>query len=237
MTGLALYALIFTASAGKKSKTTEEAPPPPPPPAVEEDAADDEAMDEATPEEPPAPAPVVPNVDLTVTLTFGDGSSKAGHVVRIERSEDFYGEEGWLDDAKKLVVEGEAGTTLEMKPWATIKSVTVTPGKVPADVSCTYSTEMTPWMYDCTLKTPTKMVTSDGKTWTVANRHKWRFFFDDDTEVEFWLAKHSAREQDETVVDIYTENPENYDLYAKLQERLKNEVKGEAFVTRVVVGQ
>ncbi len=202
---------------------------------AEAEAARAKAEAEAAAEEEPAPPPEVKNADLTVTLKFADGSSKSGHVKRIERSDDFYGEEGWLTEDRKLKIEGEAGAVLKEFPWTEVKSISVVPGKVPADVSCTYSTEMTPWMYDCTVKTTAKVTTKEGKTWTVSNRHKWRLTFDDGSQAEFWLYKHAAREQDETVVDIYTTNPENLDLYTKLQTRLKEELVGPGFVTSITV--
>ncbi|NOY25634.1 MAG: hypothetical protein GXP62_07150 [Oligoflexia bacterium] len=198
----------------------------------------------ATPAAPPAPepepaapepAPEVNNADLTVTLKFADGTTKTGHVKRIERSVDFYAEAGWLTDEKKLMIEGETGTVLHNIPWTKVRSVSVIPGKVPADVSCSYTTDFTPWMYDCTLKTSGKLVDTDNKSWTVSNRHKWRFTFDDDSQVEFWLYKFAARQQDTTVVDMETVNPENLSIYQQLQEKLRSEAKSGDFVTSVSV--
>ena len=94
-----------------------------------------------------------------------------------------------------------------------------------SDVSCTYDSDFTPWMYDCTMKIPTSLVDSSGKKWTVENFRKWRFTFDDETSVEFWLKKYPAREQDSKVVTLDTVNPQNLDLYATLQQRLREETK------------
>ena len=226
---LALAITMGTAFAGKNKGKNESAPPPAPPAPPAAPAPPPE------PEPEPEPEPAANNADLTVTLRFANGTSRSGHVKRIERSEDFFGDEGWLTDAAKLEIEGEAGTTIKEFPWTEVKSVTVTPGKVPADVSCTYSTEVTPWLYDCTLTTTGKAVTKDGKTWTVSNRHKWRFTFDDDSQVEFWLYKYAARMQDTTVVDLETVDPENLELYVQLQAQLKQELTGANFVTGVSI--
>ncbi len=237
---LLLAMMVSVAFAGKKKKQEEaEAAAAAAAAAAEAEAAaaaaaKAEAEAEAAAAEP-EPPPEIVNADLQVSLRFADGSSRSGHVKRIERSDDFYGEAGWLTEDRKLTIEGEAGTLLKEFPWTDVKSVSVTPGRVPADVSCTYSTEFTPWMYDCTVKTTGKVVTTDGKSWTVSNRHKWRFTFDDDSQVEFWLYKFAARQQDETVVDIYTENPENLDLYVTLQTQLKQELKSSDFVTSITV--
>ena len=51
------------------------------------------------------------------------------------------------------------------------------------------------------------------------------------TEVEFWLKKHSARQQDDAVVDLDTVDPENRDLYVRLQQQLREDVKGELVVS------
>ena len=66
------------------------------------------------------------------------------------------------------------------------------------------------------------------------NRHKWRLVFDDDSEVEFWLKKHPAREQDEEVVGLDSGNPENYELYTRLQQRLRDEL-ATTMVTKIQV--
>jgi len=224
----ALLTLLLAAGCGgKKAPPPAAASPAPAPAPVAAPAAAPEPEPEAV------PAPPASNIDLTVTVRFADGSSKAGHVKRVERSDDFYGEDTWTDSGHKLVIEGEAGTVAKDLPWTQVKSVAVAPGRVPADVSCTYNTEYTPWMYDCTLTTTGKVVDKDGKTWTVANRNKWRFTFDDDSTVEFWLYKFAARQQDDSVVDLDTTNPENLDLYAKLQEDLRQAVKSNSFVTSI----
>ena len=53
-----------------------------------------------------------------------------------------------------------------------------------------------------------------GKTYQADTLKKWRFVFDDDSEVEFWM-KNRAHQQDEKKVDLNTTNPENYDLYGR----------------------
>jgi len=185
-------------------------------------------------EAPPAPPPEVINADLHVALTRADGTAVTGKVKRIERSSDWYGEEGWSTETADLFIQGDAPSGTRKIAWADVKAVTVVPGKVPADVSCVYDSNYRPWMYDCTLKTTSTVTLKDGTTWTADNAHKWRFTFSDDQQVEFWLKKHPAREQDEKEVDIDTTNPENLDLYTKLQNRLRSEVKT-SLVVKVVI--
>ncbi len=223
-----LLGLALTFACGGKKAAPEAAASAPPPVAAP-------AAPAPAPEPEPAPPPArVNNADMMVSIKYADGTFKNGKVVHIERSEDFYGDAGWIDQGRKLVIDGEAGSNASSIAWTDVKTVTVTPGKVPADVSCTYTTEFTPWMYDCTLNTTGKVVDRSGKTWTVANRHKWRFTFEDDSQVEFWLFKHSARQQDETVVDLDTENPENLALYGKLQNQLRSDLRTN-FVVSVTV--
>lgn len=220
---LTLSLLFVVAACGEKT---------PPTPAVEEAVAEAPAAPEpeaeADPEPEPAyePPPPADNADLKITVNFSDGTSKSGHVKRIERSADWYAEEGWETDAGSLKIELEGNGTLKEVTWSDLTSISVSPGKVPGDVDCTYSSDYTPWMYTCTLRTPSTAKTSDGKSWTVNTRHKWRFTYDDDSQVEFWLAKHPARMQDEKVVELDDDIGENYDMYTQLQDQLRQEVGG-----------
>jgi hypothetical protein len=172
-----------------------------------------------------APAAAVSNADLMVTLTRANGSSVSGKVRRIERSEDWFGEEGWNDEKSGLKIDAESSSAFKQVFWTDVASVSIKPGGIPSDVDCVYDSNWSPWMYDCTLKTTGTVSLKDGSKWTVSNRHKWRFTFESGEIVEFWLNKHPAREQDEAVVDLNTANPENFDLYTKLQHRLRDEVK------------
>jgi len=188
-------------------------------------------------EPPPPPEPVeVRNADLNVTLTMADGSSKAGHVKRIERSSNFRGDEDWLTDAGDLKIAGEAPGAYKKFSWDQVKSVSIKP--VPAstsNISCTYSSEYNPWVYECTIKAPATLTPKDGGSFTVDTGYKWRFVFDDDSEVEFYMKKFLVWEQDSEEVGLDTVNPENYDLYGKLQQRLKSEAKGPTMVTGITI--
>lgn len=220
--------LLLTACGPKKAPETAAAAPPPP---VEAAPVEPEPEPEAEPE----PAAPVVNANLNVTVGHGSGSSKSGKVTRIERSVDWYGDDGWSTDAGDLKMALEKGNSARDARWEDVKSITIVPGKVPADADCVYDSNFSPWMYDCTVKTTATVTLKDGSAgWVVTNRHKWRFTFEDESQEEFWLYKHPAREQDEKVVDLDTNNPENMDLYIKLQDRLKNEVKT-TMVTKVTV--
>ena len=211
----------------------------PPEPAGEPEPAPVEVVSEPEPEadpEPPLPPPPPePNADLTATFTFADGTSKTGHVKRIERGADWYAEDGWEDSSTKTTVELDGNGTLLDAPWTDLKSVTLAPGKVPGDVDCTYSSSYTPWMYTCELRTPTKVVTTDGKSWTANTRHKWRFTFDDDTTVEFYLAKYPTRLQDSERVSLEDDQGENYDMYSQLQDQLRLDVKSDKVVKSIKI--
>lgn len=172
---------------------------------------------------PPAPEPKRDNADFNATVTFAGGRSASGHVKRVERSTDWYGEEGWEDDDGSLLVALEGNNTLKDVPWKEIGAITVTPGKMPADVDCTYSSDFSPWMYTCELKTATAATTTDGKKWTVTSRHKWRFTFDDGSTVEFWMVRYPARQQDTKVYEYDEEVVENYQIYTQLQDTLRQQ--------------
>lgn len=196
------------------------APAPPPTPATPPAATP--APVEAQPETPAAP---VANVDLRVTVGRADGTKKSGHVKRIERSTDWFGEADWTIESEKLLILGENAGKESRLAWKDIRSLTVTPGKPADDTDCSYDSNFTPWMYDCTLRTTCKATGTDGKTYEVTSREKWRFTFDDDSSVEFWLVKYPSREQDEGTARVEDEVNENYAMYEKLQARLRTEIK------------
>jgi hypothetical protein len=179
----------------------------------------------AAPAEAPAGASLPRNASLNVTITYADGRTKAGKVTGIERTADFFGDEGWTQDEGKLKLTVEAGTTEKQVPWKDVKSLTITPGKMPDDVDCTYSSDFSPWMYDCTLRTTVAAVMKDGSKGSVTNRHRWRFVFNETEPVEFSVFKYSVRMQDEGAVEFGAEQGENFKLYTRLQDQLRGEMK------------
>lgn len=213
-----LISLFALAACGEKT--------PPEPAAVEAPVAAVEPEPEPEPMPEPEPEPPKANADFNVTITYADGRTQSGHVKRVERASDFYGDTGWEDAGSKLLLGLETGSSLADLPWSDIGTITLTPGKVPADVDCTYSSETQPWTYTCELRTPTSATTKDGKKWTVTTRYKWRLTFDDGSTTEFWLVKHMVRMQDTKVVTIDDPIGENYDIYTQLQDQLRVEVKG-----------
>lgn len=225
---LTLPLLLLLAACGPKT--------PPPAPAEPAPAPAPVAAAEPEPEpEPEPPAPPPSNADFNATVTRADGTATSGHVKRVERSTDWFGEADWSTEAKDVKLSLEKGNTGKDVTWAEIKSIAIVPGKVPADADCVYDSNWTPWMYDCTVKTAPTFTLKDGSTgWTTTDRHKWRLTLDNDTSVEFWLYKHPARQQDEKVVDLETTNPENFELYSALQDRLRQEIKT-TMVTKVSV--
>lgn len=191
------------------------------PPAADAPAA---APAEASPAQEDAPPAVVSNVSLKVSLTSADGKTKGGQVIRIERGQDIYGDKGWLDDEKSLKFYVESSKEYKKITWAEVKSVSikVTNAK---EIDCLYSSDYTPWMYECGVKLAASLTTKDGKRYTADSGHKWRFFFEDGSESEFWLKRHYARQQDERAVQL-GDDTENRDLYKALQTELKAEIKG-----------
>lgn len=212
-----LFLGLIAAKGSKKSEPA--APAPAPAPAAEPAPAPEP--------EPAAPAEpeVVRNADFNVTITYADGTTKAGHVKGVERTVDFYGDSGWTHDESDLRLTVESGTSEKQVAWKDVKSIAITPGKMPDEVDCTYSSDFTPWMYDCTIRTATVATMKDGTKGNVANRHRWRFTLDDGAQVELQVFKYSVREQDERTVEFGDERTENYALYTKLQDRLRTDVK------------
>ncbi len=201
--------------------------------AAEKQAQEEQLAADAAAAEQIEQASQVSNVDLKITVTHNDGSAHAGRVVRLARSTDWYGEEDWSHAAGdiKLQLEGSGGEIAA--DWAEIKSITVKIAKVSESTDCTYDSNFSPWMYDCTLRNQASAVTRDGRSWEVTSRHKWRFTYDDDSSEEFWLYKHPARMQDTRTVNLSDASGENYDLYIELQDRLREEVK--TMVTGITV--
>ncbi len=240
------YSLIFIAvtftACGEKAppeaaaeavpEAAPEAAPAPEPESVQT-APEPESVQTA-PEPAPEPEPAVPttNADLQVSVTFNDGSTKAGHVWLVERSSDWYAEEGWTQVADDVKLQLEGNGTEIMAEWREIKKLQVEIAKVSESTDCTYDSDFRPWLYDCTLRNKGTATTADGKTWEITDRHKWRLSFDGGETAEFWLFKHPARQQDSETVGLDSSG-ENYDLYIALQDRLREEVK--TMVTGVTV--
>jgi len=217
--------LTMTFACGEK-KTEVETPAPVTTPVVEEVTPEPEVVEEIAPEPDPAP---VSNVDFKATLSFSDGSTVSGQVIRVERSSDSYGMKEWYDTESRLTIFAESGSTAKDLAWTDIKSVSTSPKS--GDVSCVYESDWIPWLYICTQKTSTSVVDSEGKKWSADSKSKWKFYFDDDTQVEFWIQNYRAMQQDTVEVGLGDEAYENPDLYAQLQ----NEVKSMVYVKSISI--
>ncbi len=182
----------------------------------------EEVVEEIVEEVPmPDPKPVS-NVDFNATINFSDGSSKSGHVIRVEVSSDFYGMKDWLDKESRLTLFAESGSTAKDLAWTEIKSISVSPKS--GDINCVYESDWMPWLYICTNKTNTSLVDLEGKKWGVDAKNKWKFYFDDEEEVEFWIQNYRALQQDTVEVELGMEAYENPELYSQLQNEVKNMV-------------
>lgn len=212
--------LALGLTAGKKSKKKDAEEAPAPAPAAAEQAPEEAPMPEPEPE--PEPAKAEPNADFNAKIVRADGSTKSGHVVRVERSEDWYAEEGWTDKPVKLTVTVEGGGTMKDVTWDQIKAVDVAYlGK--SAIDCTYDSEYTPLMWTCTMKTKSSASLKEGGTMDVSTRHKWKFVFEDGAVEEFWIYKLPEREQEETVADMNAADKTevvNADLQIALQSRV-----------------
>lgn len=157
------------------------------------------------------------NADLNVAMTFADGRKVEGHVIRVERGQDWYAEQGWNDAPGKLVLTLDGGGTEVDRAWKDLATIEVKYG-AKSDVDCMYESEFTPWMYSCTLKTATTVKTTDGKTWTAGTRNKWRFTFENGVTEEFFINKLPIRRQAEATEGHA--GSEDHALYADLQAEL-----------------
>ena len=185
---LVLSLLLLTAAKRDKKKP-EEAPPPPPPAPVEEPAE---------PAEPPPPPPptAVKNTSFQATIAWVGQDGRAGHVVGVERTVDFNGYDGWTSEARKLTIQVEVDGAEREIAWTDLASVTVTPGKVPADVDCTSNSAIEPMMYECTLRTTAAAVLKDGTKAQITDRHVWRLTWEDESTTELQLYKYTVRMPD-----------------------------------------
>ena len=137
----------------------------------------------------------------------------------------------WLDKESKLTLWGEKGSEGADVEWANLKNVKIKLGKIPGDIDCHYESDWSPWLYVCKVPTKTTMTTSDGKVWNVDSKYKWKFFFDDDTEMEFWIENPKALQQDDKEVELGMDDYENKELYSTLQQQICQTV----FLTGITV--
>jgi hypothetical protein len=218
--------LSLVVACGEKNTAVEVATPPTPPveEVVEAPVEEPEAIEEPMPEPKPEP-----NSDFNTTLTFSDGTTKSGHVIRVERSSDFYGMKEWYDSESRLTIFAEAGSSAKDLMWTEVKSITVAPKS--GDISCVYESDWSPWLYICTNKTTTSLVDGEGKKWGVDAKNKWKFYFDDDTEVEFWIQNIRAMQQDTVEVQLGMDAYENPEIYAQL----RNEVQAAVYVKKITI--
>ena len=222
----ALALLITAAGCGKKAAPAPataptpaavEAPAPPPPP--------------AEPEEPAEPEPPASNADFNATITMADGTSKSGHVMRVERGSDWYAEDGWTDETSKLTLTVESDSTMQDVTWDKLKSVDIKYGGRDA-IDCQYDSTFTPWMYMCVIRTTTTARDTAGKSWRITTRNKWRFTFDDGSTTEFYAYKLPIRRQDTKTMGL--DSVENYELYGELQAEAVQATKTTG-VTKIVI--
>ena len=81
--------------------------------------------------------------------------------------------------------------------WSDVKRVSIS---IPnsKDFDCLYSSEYSPWMYECSVKLKSTVTTKDGKSYQADSGHKWKFVTDDDAE-------HGPREpqlEDDELIEV-----------------------------------
>jgi hypothetical protein len=221
-----LFLSLVAAKGGKKKDAAAEAPAPAPEVVPAAPAEAPPAAEPAPPApEAPAPPKVVRNASFSATITYADGTTKGGKLVGVERTADFYGDEGWTEEAGKLKLTVESGSTEKQVAWADVKSISIAPGKIPDEVDCSYSSDTDPWTYECTLRTTASVVLKDGSKGNVSNRHQWRFTWEDTSTTELQVFKYTLREPDDRQIEFGQEVGENFALYSKLQDRIRQDVK------------
>ena len=118
-----------------------------------------EPVEEVAPEPEPEPKPE-PNVDFNTTITFSDGTAKTGHVIRVERSSDFYGMKEWLD-TESIDHLCRVRFYSQRSDVDGTKVCSVAPKK--GDIIM-YESEWNPWLYVCTNKTTSSLVDAEGRS-------------------------------------------------------------------------
>ena len=184
-----------------------------------------------TPEPVPEPEEVVPeepviesNIELNVTLTMADGSTKKGKVIRVERNKKYNGLEEWIEKDSKLQVDLMRGKEYKSVALTDMTKITIKPtGKKLNDSECNFESNYEPIMYYCEQKTVSKAFLTDGTSWQIDNLYKWKFYFEDKSEMEFWLSTHRVLEQEEFSGSI-GDNSVNNELIAKLKQKMVDEL-------------
>ena len=173
--------------------------------------------------EPVVELPAAPptNSNFSVRLTFNDGRVHEGRVVYTERGDDWYAEDGFIDEERKLSIDLESGSDLIEVSFDKLGVVEISYGDR-SDFDCLYDSSFHPWMYMCTLKSTAKAILADGSSWNVDSRYKWQLTFDDGSIEAFYLQKLPVREQESAGSE---DNTENYELYRGLQTKGMTAVK------------
>ena len=183
------------------------------------------------PEPVPEPEEVIPeepmvesNIDLNLTLTMADGSTKKGKVIRVERNKKYNGLEEWLDKESKLSIDLIRGKEYKTVTFNDLTKITIKPeGKGLNDSDCNFESNYEPLMYFCKQPTISKAFLTDGTSWQIDNLYKWKFYFEDKSEMELWLSTHRVLEQEEFSGSI-GDNSVNNELIAKLKQKMVDEL-------------
>lgn len=212
---------VFFLACGPKKADPE--PPPVTEPPVEETVVEEPVVEEPEPEPEPE---IESNIDLNATMTFADGSTKKAHIIRIERNKKFNGQEEWLEKSSKLKLELQRGKELKEVSFEEIQKITIKPtGKEKNDSDCNFESEYEPRLYFCKQATTSKAFLKDGTSWAISDDslYKWRVYFEDQSNYDFWLKTHRVLQQEESVVGL-NDSDINNDLIAKLKEQMVNEL-------------
>ena len=210
--------VIFLLACGPKepTKTIPEAVTPPP----EEVAPPPEPT---APEPPPEPE-IESNADFNATFKLADGSSKSGHVIRLEKNKKYNGMGEWTDKKSRLSIEISKGSEIKEVDYSEIKKITIVPTSTKKnDSDCNFESDYEPRLYWCKQATKSKAYLKDGSVWSIDDKYKWQFYFDDDSTQSFWLNTYRVLEQEEEAVGM-NDSDINNDLIGKLKEQLAVEL-------------
>ena len=177
-----------------------------------------EVAPEPVVEEPAAPET---NANFSIRLTYNDGRVHEGRVVYVQRGDDRYAEDGFIDEGRKLNIGLESGSDLQDVAFSELGVVDISYGDR-NDFDCLYDSSFHPWMYMCTLKSTVTALLGDGSSWDVDSRYQWKLTFDDGTTEAFYLKNLPIREQEAAGAE---DNVENSELYRGLQTKGMTAIK------------
>ena len=130
----------------------------------------------------------------------------------------------WTDKKSRLSIEISKGSEIKEVDYSEIKKITIVPTSTKKnDSDCNFESDYEPRLYWCKQATKSKAYLKDGSVWSIDDKYKWQFYFDDDSTQSFWLNTYRVLEQEEEAVGM-NDSDINNDLIGKLKEQLAVEL-------------